>query len=100
MNTEGKLRFEALISRAEEQSEALAAALKALEADGQPVHQGIINQTEWIVSLTEAAMGLNATLFEGILDETERKRMLELDDALRSQLKALRKVLALPRREG
>jgi len=100
LNTDESLCLATLARELREESEAIAAALEALEADGQPVHRRIINQAEWVASLTEAAMRVNATLFEGIPDETDRKAMLELDDSLRSQLKTLRKVLALPRRDG
>ncbi len=100
MNTDGSLDLEALVRELREQAEGVAVALEAVEADGQPVHPVIINQAEWSASLAEAAMGVNASIFEATPDEAGRKRMLELDDALRSHLKVLRKVLALPRRQG
>jgi len=100
LNMERKLDIKSLSQDIQEHSIRLTASLEAIKAEGSAVDTEILHQLEWIVSLTEAALGVNATTFEAITDEAAKKQMLELDDALRSQLKTLNKLLALPRRKG
>ena len=100
MNTDDIRSLETLARELRERAEAVAAALEVMQAEGQAVHPVVIQQAEWVASLTEAAMRVNASIFEADPDEAGRQRMLALDDALRSQLKTVKKVLQLPRREG
>ncbi|KKL91649.1 hypothetical protein LCGC14_1892580 [marine sediment metagenome] len=100
MNMEEHLDLRNFAEEIKAQSIRLTASLEEIIAEGAAVDPEIVHQMEWMVSLTEAALKVNATAFEAIPDEAAKKQMLELDDALRSQLSTLRKLLELPRREG